>query len=118
MSTPAPVETWIFTAAGFLRRSMGEGMEEVDSRQFKVESKQKQNQEKTGKNYASEIWRITHDSLGLCHFDFQLSTVDFPFSQHSPGGIGFPCGQVLGWPRKVQMRWSSSGLMMCSNLQA
>src|SRR5690349_23553416 len=44
---------------------------------------------------------------------------DFPFpSQQSPGGIGLPCGQVFGCPRKVQMRASSSGLMMCSNLQA
>ena len=25
-------------------------------------------------------------------------------SQHLPGGIGLPCGQVFGWPRKVQMR--------------
>src|SRR6266849_1450868 len=38
--------------------------------------------------------------------------------QQSPGGMGLPCGHVFGWPRKLQMRWSSSGLMMCSNLQA
>src|SRR5258707_1102692 len=38
--------------------------------------------------------------------------------QQSPGGMGLPCGHVFGWPRKVQMRWSSSGLMMCSNLHA
>ena len=25
-------------------------------------------------------------------------------SQQSPGGMALPCGQVLGWPRKVQMR--------------
>jgi hypothetical protein len=61
-------------------------MEEVDSRQFKVQSKQRQNLKKSAT------------------FVFQLSTVDFFFSQHSPGGIGFPWGQVLGWPRKVQMR--------------
>jgi hypothetical protein len=24
--------------------------------------------------------------------------------QQSPGGIGFPCGHVFGWPRKLQMR--------------
>src|SRR2546429_6127552 len=36
-------------------------------------------------------------------------------SQQSPGGMGLPCGQVLGCPRNVQMRASSSGLMMCSN---
>jgi len=45
-------------------------MEEVDSRQFKVESKQKQNQEKTGKNYASEIWWITNDSFGSATLTF------------------------------------------------
>src|SRR2546429_7876245 len=43
--------------------------------------------------------------------------LDLPL-QHSPGGMGFPCGQVFGCPRNVQIRWSSSGLMMCSNLQA
>src|ERR1700694_4997119 len=43
--------------------------------------------------------------------------LDLPLQQ-SPGGMGFPCGQVFGCPRNVQMRWSNSGLMMCSNLQA
>ena len=38
--------------------------------------------------------------------------------QQSPGGMGLPWGQVVGWPRKLQIRSSSSGLMMCSNLQA
>src|SRR6516164_5412368 len=38
--------------------------------------------------------------------------------QQSPGGMGLPWGQVVGWPRKLQMRSSSSGEMMCSNLQA
>ena len=47
-----------------------------------------------------------------CAFSFVL------WLQQSPGGIGLPWGHVVGWPRKEQMRWSSSGLMMCSNLQA
>src|SRR5580765_4151537 len=25
-----------------------------------------------------------------------------PLPQQSPGGMGLPCGQVLGWPKKVQ----------------
>jgi hypothetical protein len=39
-------------------------------------------------------------------------------SQQAPGGIGLPCGQVFGWPRNEQIRWSSSGVMMCSKRQA
>ena len=38
--------------------------------------------------------------------------------QHGPGGIGAPCGQVRGWPRKVQILSVASGERMCSNLQA
>jgi len=30
--------------------------------------------------------------------------LDLPLQQ-SPGGMGFPCGQVFGCPRNVQMRW-------------
>jgi uncharacterized lipoprotein YddW (UPF0748 family) len=38
--------------------------------------------------------------------------------QHSPGGIGAPCGQAFGWPRKEQMRSVASGDSTCSNLHA
>src|SRR5271170_6901409 len=38
--------------------------------------------------------------------------------QHTPGGIGAPCGQVRGCPRKVQILSVASGERMCSNLQA
>ncbi len=38
--------------------------------------------------------------------------------QHGPGGMGAPCGQVRGWPRKVQILSVASGERMCSNLQA
>src|SRR5260370_42172195 len=38
--------------------------------------------------------------------------------QQSPGGVGFACGHGFGWPRKMQMRWAGSGVMMCSNLLA
>ena len=38
--------------------------------------------------------------------------------QQGPGGMGAPCGQVFGWPRKVQILSVASGDRMCSNLQA
>src|ERR1700691_6148653 len=38
--------------------------------------------------------------------------------QHPPGGIGAPCGQVRGCPRKAQILSVASGERMCSNLQA
>src|SRR5438477_5475298 len=38
--------------------------------------------------------------------------------QQQPGGIGLPCGQVLGCPRKVQILSVASKDKMCSNLQA
>jgi hypothetical protein len=34
---------------------------------------------------------------------FMSQDVSLPLQQ-SPGGMGLPCGQVLGWPRNVQMR--------------
>ena len=37
------------------------------------------------------------------HARGQSHLFGFPLQQ-SPGGMGLPCGQVLGWPRKVQMR--------------
>src|ERR1022692_4548305 len=40
------------------------------------------------------------------------------FPQHTPGGIGAPCGHVLGWPRNVQILSVTSGERICSNLQA
>jgi len=55
----------------------------------------------------SYLLTVSHDR---CYLSLWL--------QQSPGGIGLPCGQVCGCPRKLQMRSSSSGLMMCSNLQA
>jgi hypothetical protein len=87
--------------------------EEVDSRQFKVQSRQTQNQSNTALlRFAAAVLLIVvylPDRAGPTTlirdtFDFQLSTVDFFFSQHSPGGIGLPCGHVFGWPRNVQMR--------------
>ena len=56
-------------------------------------------------------------SSGVGIVGLRNQLLDLPLQQ-SPGGMGFPWGQVFGWPRNVQMRWSSSGLMMCSNLQA
>ena len=48
----------------------------------------------------------------------QLRTNSEFLPQHGPGGIGAPCGQVRGWPRKVQILSVASGERMCSNLQA
>ena len=43
----------------------------------------------------------------------------FLFSrQQLPGGIGLPCGQVAGCPKKVQILSVNSALRMCSNWQA
>ena len=41
-----------------------------------------------------------------------------PRWQQGPSGIGAPCGQVRGWPRKLQILSVASGESMCSNLQA
>ncbi len=46
--------------------------------------------------FLSRIERNGHTGEGRQLFSFPL--------QQSPGGMGLPCGQVFGWPRKVQMR--------------
>src|SRR6266571_8731480 len=108
MSTPVPFETLILTLVGFFRGSRGVGILQVNRSQPRV-CKEKNT------NCRSHLHREsqTKEKADIS----QTQAFGFP-SQQSPGGMGFPCGQVFGCPKKVQMRWSSSGLMICSNLQA
>ena len=60
----------------------------------------------------------------VCHTSYRfeeevsaiLSAVLGP--QQAPGGMGEPCGQLRGWPRKAQILSVASAERMCSNLQA